>query len=169
MTDSKTQSAPHFSIDLLATWFYLGKIPKAPGTFGTLGAIPLVLLFFTFGPMVYMGLTFVLVLASVFIAQAYENAKGTHDAKEIVIDEVVGFLITMTWLPATWQSFALGFLVFRFFDILKPFPVGYLDRKIQGGLGVVADDVMAGVLGSLCMQVIYTQTNWLGHQLVHAS
>jgi phosphatidylglycerophosphatase A len=98
-------------------------------------------------------------------AQAYESQAGVHDSKEIVIDEVVGFLITMTWLPVTWQSALIGFIVFRFFDILKPPPIRQLDQKVQGGFGVMVDDIVAGIIGSIIMQILYNHTNWLGSQI----
>jgi phosphatidylglycerophosphatase A len=112
-----------------------------------------------------MIVTLILFPIGIMAAQAYEAQSATHDAKEIVIDEVVGFLITMTWLPMTWQSVVLGFVIFRFLDIVKPPPIRQFDRKVPGGLGVMLDDVAAGIIGSILMQLIYTQTNWLGTQI----
>lgn len=149
----------------LATFFGVGKISKAPGTLATLATIPLWYVLSQLGPYVYMGITFLLFPLGVWAAQAYENHMGVHDSKEIVIDEVVGFLITMTWLPLTWQSVVLGFCLFRFFDIVKPPPIRQLDQKIQGGFGVMVDDVAAGLISSILMQIIYNQTNWLGIQI----
>ena len=77
----------------------------------------------------------------------------------------MGFLITMTWLPITWQSLVLGFIIFRFLDIVKPPPIGLLDRRVKGGLGVMIDDIAAGIIGSLILQMVYTQTSWLGVQI----
>ncbi len=151
---------------IVATWFGLGKIKKAPGTFGTLGAIPLVWAISLLGPIYYMGFVLLFLPVSIIAAQVYENKKGGHDSKEIVVDEVIGFLITMTWLPMTLPSVFLGFLLFRFFDIVKPPPIGYLDRKVKGGFGVVVDDVVAGLISNLILQVIYTQTAWLGSQYI---
>ena len=148
-------------VEFLATGFYSGKSPWAPGTMGTLVAIPIVILMSYLSPIAYMLVTFAIVLASVIISQLHENTQNVHDSQEIVIDEIVGFMITMTWLPINGKSLLLGFLLFRLFDILKPFPIRLVDRKIQGGLGVVADDVLAGVFASILMQVIYTQTTWL--------
>lgn len=95
----------------------------------------------------------------------YENYFDTHDDKHVVIDEVVGFLITMTWLPVTWQSFVGGFLLFRLFDIWKPVPIRNIDQKIKGGLGVVADDVVAGIVANIILQMIYQNTGFLGASL----
>lgn len=150
---------------LIATYFNIGKFPKAPGTIATLATIPLWWALWHAGPIIYMIVTLLLFPIGVIAAQAYESQATTHDAKEIVIDEVVGFLITMTWLPLTWQSVVLGFLIFRFFDIVKPPPIRQFDRKVPGGLGVMLDDVVAGIIGSVLMQLIYTQTNWLGSQI----
>lgn len=150
----------------LATLFGVGRFPKGPGTVGTLATIPLVILLGKLGPFYHMAMILLLLPVGIAACEAYEQAKGGHDHKEIVIDEVLGFLITMVWLPLTWQAILIGFAVFRVLDIVKPFFIGYLDRKIQGGLGVMIDDVAAGIIASLLMQVIYTQTDWLGSQLI---
>lgn len=150
----------------LATFFGVGRIPKAPGTFGTLAAIPLYLLMFQTGPIIYMILLLLLVPVGIAACEFYEQKHGGHDSQEIVIDEVVGFLITMIWLPMTWQAIVAGFLLFRLLDITKPLLIGYLDKKIQGGLGVMLDDIAAGIIASLILQILYTQTNWLGAQVM---
>ena len=142
---------------VLATFFYLGKSPKGPGTVGTLGAIPLVLLFSLGGDIIYMSLTFLVCLAGIFICQNYENESKTHDNQEIVIDEVAGYLIAMAMLPLTFKSFLLAFVLFRLFDILKPFPIGIIDKKVKGGIGVMADDIIAGIITSMILQFIYAK------------
>lgn len=149
----------------IATYFSIGRFPKAPGTVATLATIPLWYLLAQTGPIIYMIVTFLLFPLGVIAAQAYENQVQTHDSKEIVIDEVVGYLITMTWLPINWKSAVLGFIIFRILDIAKPPPIRQLDEKIPGGFGVMADDVVAGIIGSIVMQLVYTQTNWLGTQI----
>lgn len=141
-------------------------MPKAPGTFGTLLGIPLVMLFMRFGDFGYMVATLAFTVASIFIAELHERQLGTHDASEIVIDEVAGFLVTMTWLPNTWQAYVGGFLCFRFFDAIKPFPINLVDEKIKGGLGVVADDLVAGVIANIILQILYTKSGLLGAQLL---
>ena len=113
-----------------------------------------------------MVIVFIILIAGIYICEAYENKMQKHDSKEIVIDEVVGYLITMTWLPLTWQSAVLGFILFRFFDILKPPPIRQLDQKVKGGVGVMIDDVAAGVIANIIMQLIYAETNWLGVQIL---
>lgn len=150
----------------LATFFGVGLSPKAPGTVATIATIPLVLLLDWTGPIIYMIVTLLLLPVGILAAEVYEQDKGSHDSQEIVIDEVVGYLITMVWLPMTWQAILIGFVLFRLLDITKPLFIGYLDKKIQGGLGVMADDVAAGIVASLIMQVLYTHTGWLGSQVL---
>lgn len=151
---------------LIATFFKIGKVKFAPGTVATIATIPLWWLLATYaGPIWYMVITILLVPVGILAAQAYEADSQTHDSKEIVIDEVVGFLITMTWLPMTWQSLVFGFCLFRFFDIVKPPPIRQLDRKVPGGLGVMLDDIAAGLISSVILQTLYNQTNWLGVQI----
>lgn len=150
----------------LATLFGLGKLSKAPGTIGTIATIPLVIALASVGSYFYMGFVLFLIPIAIVACSVYEKQKGGHDHKEVVIDEVVGFLITMIWIPITWQSLLIGFVLFRLLDITKPLFIGMLDKKVQGGLGVIIDDVAAGVLASIVMQVLYTQTNLLGVRLM---
>lgn len=152
-------------IKALATWFGCGLSKWAPGTVGSLGAIPLVALFYLFPPLIYMGLALGLTLLAIVISTLHEKQLGVHDSREIVIDEVAGFVIAMTWLPPTWQSFVGAFIIFRLFDAVKPFPIGLLDRKIQGGFGVVMDDVAAGLVTNVILQVVFVKTDWLGMQI----
>lgn len=137
-----------------------------PGTWATLATIPVVIGATYVGPFFYMGLTFVLLILGALACEVVEAQSEVHDSGHLVIDEVVGFLITMTWLPITWQSFVFGFVFFRMLDIAKPFPISFLDRRVKGGLGVMIDDVAAGVIANVVLQVIYTKTSWLGSQMV---
>jgi phosphatidylglycerophosphatase A len=148
----------------LATFFGVGKLPKGPGTWGTLATIPLVILLSKAGPLVYMTFTVLLVPLGIIAAEIYTREHNVKDAPEIVIDEVIGFLIAMTWIPQTWQAYFAGFVLFRFLDILKPPPIRYFDKRVPGGLGVVMDDVVAGIMANIFLQVIYAQTPWLGIQ-----
>ena len=102
---------------------------------------------------------------AIFVAEAYEQLMSTHDAKEVVIDEVAGYLVAMTWLPLTWQSFVFSFLLFRCLDICKPYPIGFLDKNIKGGMGVVVDDIAAGLVSNVVLQWVFLQTHWLGGSL----
>lgn len=150
-------------LEALATGFYLGKIPKAPGTWGTLLGLPVAWVMATYLPPVwYMIIAIVFILFASWVAEMYERSMGAHDPKEIVIDEVVGYVIAMTWLPLTWQSFVAAFITFRFFDILKPGPIRRIDRQVKGGFGTVLDDVAAGLIASVILQIVLRETHWLG-------
>ena len=150
---------------LIATYFNIGRISKAPGTVATVATIPLWWALAQTGPLIYMIVVVLLIPLGILAAQAYEAQSSEHDSKEIVIDEVVGFLITMVWLPLTWQSLVLGFILFRFLDIVKPPPIRQLDQHVKGGFGVMIDDIAAGLIGSVILQIIFTQTSWLGVQI----
>jgi phosphatidylglycerophosphatase A len=147
-------------VQILATWFGCGKAPKAPGTFGTLGAIPLAFALSFVGPLPYMLVTLIFSVGAIFVAQLYEGISGRHDDKEVVIDEVAGFLVTMAWVPFTWKYAVAGFLLFRLFDVWKPFPISYVDQKVKGGVGCVGDDLIAGILSNIILQVLLDQ-RWL--------
>lgn len=143
------------SIRLLATWFGCGRAPFFPGTVGTLGALPLVWLLGRGGEEFYLAATAAFVVLAIFVAQVYETQLvSRHDSPELVIDEVAGFLITMAGMPFSWSFVVTGFVLFRIFDMLKPFPISYLDRKVPGGFGAVIDDVVAGLAGNLVLQFL---------------
>jgi phosphatidylglycerophosphatase A len=145
---------------LLATFFGAGLSPKMPGTVGTLAAIPLWYLFYLTGPIPYMVLTFLFVIFAIFISEDYEKDLPTHDRPEIVIDEVAGFLITMTWMSPSLKYIMLGFVLFRILDIWKPQPIRTLNDKVKGGFGVVIDDVAAGIVANIILQFL-TQSGYL--------
>lgn len=138
----------------LALGFGSGLMPWMPGTFGTLAAIPVYLLAAQLPLNVYLlalALSFVL---GVYVCGAAARDAGVHDHPAIVWDEVVGFLITMVTIPPSWQAVLAGFLLFRLFDIVKPWPIRLLDRYVTGGFGIMIDDVVAGVFAFVCMQVL---------------
>jgi len=143
-------------VSFLATGFYLGKSPKAPGTFGTLGGIPVWYILSRLTPMASIALTLAIVALAILIADIYEKEHGDHDRQEIVIDEIAGFLVTMALIPFDWRWMILGFVLFRILDILKPFPISYLDQKVKGGLGVVVDDVAAGMIANIILQILFS-------------
>ena len=144
-----------FSLKYLATWFGCGHSPLMPGTVGTLGAFPLVWFFYGLGEMAYLAATLLFCVFAILVAHLYEmEIAGVHDTPELVIDEVAGFLVTMAMVPLHWNWLLLGFLLFRFFDILKPFPISWVDRRVLGGVGAVADDLVAGILSSLVLQLV---------------
>jgi len=152
------------SIEFIATYGYLGKAPVMPGTFGTLGAIPTAWLFMQLGPVGYMVASFGFIVFSIFVAQAYEQRSTKHDASEVVIDEVAGALIAFTWLTS-WKALLAAFLLFRALDMIKPFPINLIDKKVPGGFGVVVDDLMAGLVTSVVIQLVLAKTDWLGSPL----
>jgi len=139
---------------LLATGFGVGYSPVAPGTLGTLVAV-LIYYFLSEVPSPIYEITLIgFFFLSVWISENAEIFFGKKDDQRIVIDEIMGFLITMLWVPKTTAFIIVGFLLFRFFDILKPFPVRHLEKKLKGGYGVVLDDVMAGVYANIILHLI---------------
>ncbi len=136
----------------LAFGFGSGLAPRAPGTFGTLAAVPLYLLLAPLPLPIYLGLVLLFFAVGVWACERTSRDLGVHDASAIVWDEVVGFLLTMAAAPAGWVWLLLGFALFRLFDILKPWPIGWLDRRIGGGLGIMLDDIAAGALAWLVLQ-----------------
>lgn len=139
-------------VHFLALGFGSGLAAKAPGTFGTLAAIPLYLLMAPLPLTWYIGLTLVGVFAGFYICGKAAQDMGVHDHGAIVWDEVVGLLITMLAAPSGWGWLLVGFGLFRFFDIIKPWPIRWLDAKVHGGFGIMIDDVLAGVFSFICLQ-----------------
>ena len=150
----------------LATWMGLGLSPKAPGTVGTLGAIPFaVVAVYALGQSAaYLLFVFAFFLFGTYICHLTEKSNLRHDSSEIVIDEVAGYLLAVTWLPNTWQTYVYAFVLFRVFDIIKPPPIRQIDKKIGGGFGVMADDMAAGIAANLVLQWLYYSTSVLGMQ-----
>ncbi|CAN5391065.1 phosphatidylglycerophosphatase A [soil metagenome] len=153
---------PKRLIEFFATAGFVGLIPRAPGTFGTIVAMPIAFLLAKLGPNIYLVATGLLIVFSIWISELHERNLGTHDSKQIVIDEVVGYLVAFAWLPLTWMSLVAAFVVFRIFDILKPWPISVLDHRVKGGLGVVVDDLAAGMIANVILQLVLSKTTWLG-------
>ncbi len=139
----------------LGLGFGSGLAPKAPGTFGTLAAIPLVWLMQQVSMPIYAVLTVIAILAGFWICAKTAAAMGEHDHPAIVWDEIAGFMIAMIALPFTWLNVLLAFGLFRFFDIYKPGPIGWCDRKLTGGAGIMMDDVLAGVASAAVIHLGY--------------
>lgn len=147
------------AILIIATGFGLGRIPFAPGTFGTLAGLPLI------GIMVWLATACTpgaaalflvgVILCSVWISQEAEILIGSKDPGAVVIDEMAGFCVTMTLVPVTVPTLVVGFIAFRCFDILKPFPIRWFEETFSGGAGIVLDDLMAGVLAAFLLKAIY--------------
>lgn len=136
---------------LLATWFGSGYLRPAPGTWGTVAGLPFAwgILHWT-GPAVLIAAALALFGAGVWAADRFDALTDGHDASEIVVDEVVGIWLTLGLIglvePLTWIAWGAGFVLFRLFDIVKPFPIRLVDRAVGGGFGVMADDLLAGLL-----------------------
>lgn len=138
---------------LLAFGFGSGLAKKAPGTFGTLVAVPICLLLEPMGLTVYSLVTLVAVLAGIYICDQAAKKLQVHDFGGIVWDEVAGLMITLWGVPLTWQNLLLGFALFRLFDIVKPWPIRWLDRHVQGGFGIMIDDVLAGLMAAVFLSL----------------
>lgn len=143
----------HNPAQFLAFGFGSGLSPKAPGTMGTLVAVPLYLLIAHWSLAQYTGFIVLTALLGVWICGVASRQLQVHDHPGIVWDEFVGFWITMWAVPVNWVWIVAGFLVFRVYDIVKPWPVSVLDRKVGGGLGIMIDDVLAGVMACLTLHI----------------
>ena len=143
----------------LAFGFGSGLSPRAPGTVGTLMAVPLWLLLSQLSAPLYWSIILVAAILGIAICGAAAKQLQVHDHPGIVWDEFVGFWIVMPFVPQGPWSLALGFLLFRFFDVIKPWPISLLDKKIGGGLGIMLDDVIAGIAAAL----VAVALNYLGY------
>ena len=138
---------------ILSSCFGLGLIPVASGTFGSLAGIPLAVALTHVGPIAHAYILFFFVLLSVWAAGRSAGALENDDPAEVVIDETAGQLLTLFLLPPTGLNLSLGFILFRLFDILKPYPIRRLE-KVGGGAGIVLDDLLAGVYANLCLRLV---------------
>jgi phosphatidylglycerophosphatase A len=138
---------------ILSSCFGLGLMPVAQGTFGTLAAIPLAIAIAYLSPVAGACFIFFFILLAISVSGRSARALEKEDPAEVVIDEVAGLLITLFLLPATEFNLCLGFVLFRLFDILKPYPIRKLE-KIGGGAGIVLDDLLAGVYGNVCLRLL---------------
>lgn len=153
---ASSQSRPAVGRNLarwLALGLGLGRVPLAPGTFGTLLGIPLYLLLHGLPVLVYVGATVLLFFAASWLCGLAARDMGVHDHPAIVLDEVVGYLATMTAAPSGWPWLVAGFALFRLFDVWKPWPIQWIDRRVGGGLGIVMDDLLAGVYAACALQL----------------
>ncbi|MFP4155810.1 MAG: phosphatidylglycerophosphatase A [Halothiobacillaceae bacterium] len=132
--------------------FGTGLSPRAPGTVGTLAGLPFVLLLAPFSPWLALLAVTLFFAVGVWLCGRASEKLGVHDHGGIVWDEIVGVMITFLWVPVTPWTLLAGFLLFRFFDILKPWPIRWLDRHVDGGFGIMIDDVLAGILALAVLQ-----------------
>jgi phosphatidylglycerophosphatase A len=140
--------APRLLLDpihFLAFGFGSGLSPRAPGTVGTLAAVPVIMFIGQFGWNALAITSLAMCIFGIYICGASATKLGVHDHPGIVWDEFVGFAITMLAVPLTWYWLIVGFVLFRFFDIVKPWPIREADHSLSGGLGIMLDDIIAGV------------------------
>jgi len=141
----------------LAFGFGSGLAPKAPGTFGTLAAIPVYVLMTHLSWPWYLAALVASFVVGVYLCNRASDMLGVHDHGGIVWDEFVGLWLTLFLIPLEWQWLLLGFVLFRFFDIIKPFPIKWLDQKVSGGFGIMIDDVVAGLYAWI---ILYLTVNY---------
>lgn len=139
---------------VIATGFGVGRAPVAPGTFGTLLGIPIYIFVYPLPIGFYIAITAALFLIGIAVCECAERHMGRHDSPAIVWDEIVGYLITMAFAPPEWVWIVVGFVLFRLFDIWKPFPIRRIDRTLPGGFGTMLDDALAGIYASVVLQLL---------------
>ncbi len=139
---------------LLGLGFGSGLLRPAPGTWGTLAALPFAVLLGQLPITLSWALVAAAAVVGVHLCDYTAKALGVHDHPAIVWDEFVGVWITLLFAPMTWVNVLLGFALFRLFDIIKPWPIRWLDRQVDGGLGIMVDDVVAGLFAGLVLALI---------------
>ena len=141
-------------VHFLALGFGSGLIKPAPGTWGTFAAVPVFLGMVQFLPTAQLGYAVMLLvtfLLGVYVCGQTARDVGVHDHGSIVWDEFVGYFVTMALVPASWLNLLLGFVLFRVLDIAKPWPIKLFDKHVPGGLGIMIDDVLAGVIAAIAL------------------
>jgi phosphatidylglycerophosphatase A len=139
----------------LAFGFGSGLAKKAPGTCGTLAAIPVYCLFAQTSLLIYSLLTITATLIGISLCGIAADKLGEHDFGGIVWDEVAGYLITLWFVPFSWQTTLVGFILFRIFDIFKPWPIKWVDQHVHGGFGIMLDDVLAGIFAGALLSLLF--------------
>jgi phosphatidylglycerophosphatase A len=148
-------SSPNRAAERIATWFGCGRSPLAPGTVGTLGALPLFWLLRRVPGPVYLGAWCVLVGLGVWASERVSRARGTEDPPEVVVDEVAGVLLALSLVRERGLGAkAASVLLFRLLDILKPGPIAAVERLRPPGVGIMADDLLAGLVAGLVARAI---------------
>ena len=141
---------------LLSLGFGSGLSPKMPGTMGTLAGVGLYLLLpsqYLMNWKIYLGIIIASFLIGIFLCGYTAKALNVHDHPGIVWDEIVGYFIAMFMVPKEWMWILLGFVLFRLFDILKPWPISIADKRLKGGFGIMFDDVIAAVFALIIIQI----------------
>lgn len=153
-TQANLQSIWENPIHFIACGFGIGAMPWAPGTFGTLGGVILYLILSKLALWAYILVAFLLLIVGFVICDITNRDFGTDDHPAAVWDEIVGFLFVMITVPKTWYFIVIGFVLFRIFDIWKPWPIRWIDRNIHGGVGVMLDDWVAAIFSWIVLKVI---------------
>lgn len=152
---------------MLATGFGSGLAPLVPGTMGTLAAIPFYLLLVQLPLPLYIIVVVIACLVGIKICQVTSDDMGVHDHGSIVWDEFAGLWITMLVVPLLdlsafdWKWLITGFVLFRFFDMVKPWPIGWLDKRVHGGLGIMLDDIVAGAMAGVALYLVGKYAGWI--------
>lgn len=140
-------------IKIFASFFYLGYSPVAPGTAGTFGGIILFYFLTKFSPFIYVSFLIGFIILSLWVSTKASCMYKEADPRQVVVDEVCGYLVTMVFITSSLMNIIIGFFLFRFFDIVKP-PPARSSERLPGGVGIVADDVVAGIYANIILQVV---------------
>ncbi len=151
---NKTPGNTEIILKNIATLGFIGYLPVAPGTWASALGL-LLFLIFNISLSVHGLLIFVITVAGIVSSTIAERVIGQKDSGHIVIDELLGYFISVFSLPVNYVTLIAAFFLFRFFDILKPFPVRLVEKKLNGGLGIMMDDILAGIYTNLILQVYY--------------
>lgn len=147
-------------VSLANPWHFLGLgfgsglAPIMPGTFGSLAAVPLLILMSLLTTPIFVVLTILASLVGILICKKTSESMGMHDHGSIVWDEIAGMMVTFLFVPIDIFTLVLGFIFFRFFDILKPWPISFLDKNVHGGFGIMIDDILAGFMACACLHIL---------------
>lgn len=141
-------------VHFLALGFGSGLAPVMPGTFGSLAAIPVVYFVFLLPLSFAIAITVLATIVGIWLCGKTAEDMEVHDHSGIVWDEIAGMLVTFIGVAISWQTMIAGFILFRLFDILKPWPISYLDKHLDGGLGIMLDDILAGLAACLCLHAL---------------
>jgi phosphatidylglycerophosphatase A len=141
-------------VHFLAFGFGAGLSPKAPGTMGTLVALPIIWFMQYLSFEVYIIISIIVTLGGTVLAHYSSKWLGVHDHSGIVIDEIAGMMWVMAWFPVNILTLLLGFVLFRIFDVLKPFPIRWLDHHVDGGVGIMVDDLLAAAYAALLLLLL---------------
>lgn len=150
-----------FWVWFLATWFGSGEIRPASGTWGSLAALPFAFgLAWLGGPMLLLAASAAITGIGIYVSKRYSEATNSHDSGRIVIDEVAGQWLALVVAPLNPAAYAAGFVLFRLFDIVKPWPASWIDKRLGGGSGIVLDDVVAGLYAAIVLTAIGHYYDW---------